>query len=237
MIETFAIAIAAHAAGDFLFQSGAMARGKAAGRLGVLAAHTTVHLALLLLLFAPTTPEAAAALLALALAHLVIDAAKALSGRDGLAAFAADQALHLASLAALAALMPGLWDASLWAPLAPEAPRLLLLGAALILATRAGSFAIARLMQALAPEGLPGETGLARGGAAIGYLERGLIVVLMLAGQPGSIGFLIAAKSILRFGTVAENRAASEYVIIGTLASFGWAIAVTAAAQALAARL
>jgi hypothetical protein len=38
------------------------------------------------------------------------------------------------------------------------------------------------------------------------------------------VGFLIAAKSILRFGSVKDDRALSEYVIIGTLASFGWAL-------------
>ena len=68
--------------------------------------------------------------------------------------------------------------------------------------------------------------GLPKGGATIGFLERGLIYILVVGGQPASIGFLIAAKSILRFGVIDENRAVSEYVIIGTLASFGWAIAV-----------
>ncbi|NDV00411.1 DUF3307 domain-containing protein [Pseudoroseicyclus tamaricis] len=241
MIESFALLLAAHALGDFLLQSDAMAARKAEGRPGALLAHAGIHLALLLALLAPTEPRAALALLALALAHLAIDAGKALLPRRGLTAFLVDQALHLASLALLAQLMPGLWEASLWAPYLAEAPRLLALGAGFLIAARAGSFAVALLMEGLAPGGLPaGEesgSGLPRGGAAIGYLERGLIFVLMLAGQPGSIGFLIAAKSILRFGTVSESRAASEYVIIGTLASFGWAIAVTFAAQALAARL
>ena len=49
----------------------------------------------------------------------------------------------------------------------------------------------------------------------------------MLADQPDAIGFLIAAKSILRFNELARDsdRRASEYVIIGTLASFAWALA------------
>ncbi len=40
------------------------------------------------------------------------------------------------------------------------------------------------------------------------------------------MGLLIAAKSILRFGAVRDDRALSEYVIIGTLASFAWALLV-----------
>ncbi len=51
--------------------------------------------------------------------------------------------------------------------------------------------------------------------------------MLVLAGEPDGIGFLIAAKSILRFNELAgdADRHVSEYVIIGTLASFAWAIA------------
>ena len=40
-------------------------------------------------------------------------------------------------------------------------------------------------------------------------------------------------KSILRFGTVKDDRRVSEYVIIGTLASFGWAILWASATAAL----
>jgi hypothetical protein len=69
-------------------------------------------------------------------------------------------------------------------------------------------------------ESLPGA------GRIIGLLERGLIFALILLGQPAGVGLLIAAKSILRFGAVKDDRALSEYVIIGTLASFSWAILV-----------
>jgi hypothetical protein len=69
-----------------------------------------------------------------------------------------------------------------------------------------------------------------------------MILMLLLANQPDGIGLLIAAKSILRFNELARpgkdpasDRRASEYVIIGTLASFAWAIA-TAWATAAALR-
>lgn len=90
-----------------------------------------------------------------------------------------------------------------------------------ILASRAGGFAIGLLMApfaAASPDGLPG------GGRVIGQLERGLIFAMILLGQPEGVGLLIAAKSILRFGAVKDDRAASEYVIIGTLASVIWAL-------------
>ena len=62
--------------------------------------------------------------------------------------------------------------------------------------------------------------------------------MLVLADQPDGIGFLIAAKSILRFDELQDDRRPprSEYVIIGTLASFAWAIATAAATGAALAR-
>ena len=86
------------------------------------------------------------------------------------------------------------------------------------------------------------QDGMPGGGKMIGLLERGLIYILVLAGLPIGIGFLVAAKSVLRFetakeGDLAENRKRSEYVIIGTLASFGWAILVSLAILFLLAQL
>jgi hypothetical protein len=60
---------------------------------------------------------------------------------------------------------------------------------------------------------------------------------MILLGQPEAVGLLIAAKSILRFGAVKDDRAASEYVIIGTLASFGWALLAAHGTQLLLASL
>jgi len=64
--------------------------------------------------------------------------------------------------------------------------------------------------------------GLVAGGSIIGRLERALIYVLVVSANPAGIGFLVAAKSILRFGEVKNRRQRmeAEYIIIGTLASF-----------------
>ena len=55
-----------------------------------------------------------------------------------------------------------------------------------------------------------------------------------MIGQPTGVTFLIAAKSVLRFNTVSGDRKASEYVIIGTLASIGWAMLTALAIVSLA---
>ena len=52
-------------------------------------------------------------------------------------------------------------------------------------------------------------------------------------GQPTGVGFLITAKSILRFGDVKEStqRKLTEYIIIGTFMSFGWGLAIAVLTQ------
>ncbi|MCW5958976.1 MAG: DUF3307 domain-containing protein [Pyrinomonadaceae bacterium] len=64
-------------------------------------------------------------------------------------------------------------------------------------------------------------------GKYIGILERLFVFTFVVSGQWQAIGFLIAAKSIFRFGYLKEsrNRKLTEYIIIGTLTSFGAAIA------------
>lgn len=71
--------------------------------------------------------------------------------------------------------------------------------------------------------------GLVTGGKTIGWLERLLIFVFVLTGQYAGVGFLIAAKSIFRFGELkdSENRKEAEYIIIGTFASFLFALLVS----------
>jgi hypothetical protein len=65
-------------------------------------------------------------------------------------------------------------------------------------------------------------------GTLIGNLERVLIVTFVLLGQWEAIGFLLTAKSILRFNDIkgVEQRALSEYVLLGTLLSFTTSIAI-----------
>lgn len=72
------------------------------------------------------------------------------------------------------------------------------------------------------------DNGLPKAGHYIGYLERLLIVTFIHMGYYESIGFLLAAKSIFRFGELKEKEElrSTEYVLIGTLLSFIIAIAV-----------
>jgi hypothetical protein len=218
MIETFAALLLAHTLADFLFQTNWMVQNKR--QLQPMLAHIAVVLATAIAATGTLHP----AIVLLAAIHMLIDAIKAGYFPNRLYPFLADQAAHFASLVAIAALQPDLWSIGVWAD-TPWLPGVMVVVAGMLLVTQAGGYAVGLLMQPWA-EDTP--TGLRNGGRVIGTLERGLIFLLILTGQAAGIGFLIAAKSVLRFGAVKDEGKLSEYVIIGTLASFGWAIAVTA---------
>lgn len=62
-----------------------------------------------------------------------------------------------------------------------------------------------------------------KSGALIGNLERWLILLFVILNQYEAIGFLVAAKSILRFNEVKDGEK-SEYVLGGTLLSIAIAV-------------
>ncbi len=68
-----------------------------------------------------------------------------------------------------------------------------------------------------------GAGGLPKAGSWIGVIERVLTLSFILIGSFEAIGFLLAAKSILRIGDLKDDREhkKTEYILIGTLLSFG----------------
>lgn len=177
-------------------------------------------------------------------------------------AFILDQGAHLGVLVSAAVIWPHAFASGIWAsppdwlewvaPLTAQSGLAALTCAAgFAFATRAGGFFMAMFMRRFEKVSSPpvehkrfvpgekrvgyvkaGENGLRRGGTWIGLLERALVFAFVLSGQFAAIGFLLAAKSILRFQLVA-SRSASEYVIIGTLMSISWALAAGFASRAL----
>ena len=70
------------------------------------------------------------------------------------------------------------------------------------------------------------DNSLQNAGKYIGILERLFVFCFILTFHFDAIGFLLAAKSIFRFGDLkeAKDRKLTEYVLIGTLLSFGFAL-------------
>ena len=67
---------------------------------------------------------------------------------------------------------------------------------------------------------------LAEAGKYIGILERLFVFAFIISGRWEAIGFLVAAKSVFRFGDLrqSKDRKLTEYILIGTLLSFGISI-------------
>lgn len=79
------------------------------------------------------------------------------------------------------------------------------------------------------------DNSLANAGNYIGILERLFVFCFIITGHFEAIGFLLAAKSIFRFGDLkeAKDRKLTEYVLIGTLLSFGIALLTGLIAQVM----
>lgn len=79
----------------------------------------------------------------------------------------------------------------------------------------------------------PALQGMPNAGKWIGFLERILIMTFIFTGNVEGIGFLLAAKSIFRFGELNKARdiKITEYVLIGTFVSFTIAILIGFAAK------
>ncbi|KQX15923.1 DUF3307 domain-containing protein [Flavobacterium sp. Root420] len=107
----------------------------------------------------------------------------------------------------------------------------------ILLVTKPASIIIKTIISIWSPENenTHADNSLAHAGNYIGILERLFVFCFILTGHFEAIGFLLAAKSIFRFGDLqeAKDRKLTEYVLIGTLISFGIAILTGLIVQAL----
>jgi len=250
MIETAVALFAAHVIADFVLQVRWIIDNK--HRPGPFLAHVAIVAATSAFLLGAWSGAALAAVAIVTVSHAVIDRVKLGYSkkpwvrehpRGTLVLFLSDQALHVLAIVLTAWYLREAWSQSWWTTV-PETWQtgfltLLCLVTGFILATRAGGFVIGMSMEGFvrtrsdssgdesSESGEPeSDQGLVHGGKWIGLLERALIFVLIMAQEFQAIGFLIAAKSILRF-QYSKERSHSETVIIGTLASFAWAIVVS----------
>lgn len=107
----------------------------------------------------------------------------------------------------------------------------------ILLVTKPTSIFIKTIISIWSPESQNShqDNSLANAGNYIGILERLFVICFILTGHFEAIGFLLAAKSIFRFGDLkeAKDRKLTEYVMIGTLISFGISILIGLAMQML----
>ncbi len=245
-----ALLLCGHMLGDFVFQTGGLARRKRDKARWVWVHVLVVALTQVAVLLPVMSLLGLVAIAGIAVLHGLTDMLKIAlvrRHRRPLTYFALDQGLHLAALAlawwfwrwGTAAALPG---SGLWWSL-PDALTPLLTTVAVVISAYAfngtgGASLVGGLLRRYHLGETPGSTGdQAPGSTAddapgstgdeppgepkgrmIGILERMLILTLVLIGQWGALGLVMAAKSIARFEELKE-RPFSEYYLIGTLAS------------------
>lgn len=218
--------ILAHLIGDFLLQPNSWIKNKEEKKLKspLLYVHALLH-GVLPLLFIWDLAFLPSALL-IAISHLVIDSAKVLFQKNKQRRwFVIDQLLHLGVLL----LVWFLWQDSFTVSDILFAPHTLVYLTAIVALTQPASVAIKIFISRWAPhtEADEGES-LEDAGKYIGMLERLFVLGFVVTGHWEAVGFLIAAKSVFRFGDLRESkdRKLTEYILIGTLLSFGMALVV-----------
>lgn len=104
-------------------------------------------------------------------------------------------------------------------------PKVLLLIANVIGVTVVSSIIMKTIISKWDLEENTNQESLENAGAYIGMLERLFIFAFIAMNYWGGIGFLLAAKSVFRFGDLSKSkdRKLTEYILIGTLISFGLA--------------
>ena len=164
------------------------------------------------------------AALLVAVLHLVIDGLKSIFS-DKKGAFFIDQLLHVVVIVAAVMLYNKVNAIALptWLP----EMNVLLWIVAFVFCLRPANFFIKNVFKdarITVPTNGEENQSLPNAGRVIGNVERLLTLVFVMLGQYEAIGFLLAAKSLLRFRET--DTVKSEYVLVGTLLSFGMAILV-----------
>ncbi|MFC5872614.1 Protein of unknown function [Chryseobacterium arachidis] len=218
--------ILAHLLGDFILQPNSWVAEKESKKLKskYLYLHVLIHTALSFIFLWDLELWWVAALVGIS--HFIIDAAKlsfqTIKNKKNW--FFIDQALHIAVIGGIS-----LYFNEFNVEFLKDQNFLKILMAALFLTTPASIF-IKILLSSWTP--VP-ETAtniqtesLSSAGKYIGILERLLVFTFIMVNHWEGVGFMVAAKSVFRFSDLAQakQRKLTEYVLIGTLLSFGMAV-------------
>lgn len=161
------------------------------------------------------------AALIIAATHLLVDAMKSYASKCKYIFFI-DQLVHLIVIVAVCYL----WNCNLPDCVSGMEEKYLALLLGVLICVKPSNIIIKEIFKAanikVYKDAETNVEDLPNAGKLIGIVERLLSLTFVLLGQYEAVGFIIAAKSILRFAE--GDKAKSEYVLIGTLLSFSIAI-------------
>ncbi|BEV03102.1 DUF3307 domain-containing protein [Chryseobacterium gambrini] len=218
--------ILAHLFGDFILQPNSWVAEKENKKLKsrYLYLHVLIH-TILSFIFLRNIQLWWVALL-VGFSHFIIDAAKLSfqTAKSKKIWFFIDQALHIAVIAGVS-----FYFNEFNFDFLKNQEILKIIMAALFLTTPASIF-IKILLSSWTPvpetqNNIQTES-LSSAGKYIGILERLLVFTFIVVNHWEGVGFMVAAKSVFRFSDLAQakQRKLTEYVLIGTLLSFGMAV-------------
>jgi hypothetical protein len=217
--------ILAHLVGDFYLQPKKWVKNKEKRLLKSiwLYVHVIIHLVLMLLIIWDLSYWKL--IISIGIAHLGIDLLKAFLSQkmNNRLLFFLDQLAHIISILVLTALFYSGYHSLEIA----VKPHHLLLITCLVFLTMPCSIIMKTIFTKWDIRKLSKDNkSLKDAGQYIGFLERLLVFIFIAVGRWEAVGFLITAKSVFRFGdlTASKERKLTEYILIGTLISFGLAI-------------
>lgn len=220
----------AHLIGDFVLQPKSWVNAKQRQKIKspYLYLHVLVHLALMLALIRIVIGDFSLWWVAIIVSclHFLIDALKIIfqNIRTKKRWFFIDQLLHLTVIAAV-----GCYFGEISISLAQNAFFWKVI-TGIVFVGPVSSIIVKTLISGFTPAATPadklGTESLENAGNYIGILERLLVFTFIVVGHWEGVGFMIAAKSVFRYSDLvqAKQRKLTEYVLIGTLLSFGLAI-------------
>lgn len=217
--------ILAHLIGDFLLQPRSWVKDKQKKKLKSpkLYLHILIHFALLFLIVWDVSLWPL--LVSVGILHFIIDAIKLILQNKATRRnwFFIDQALHIISIF----ITYYIFTEATFSTAILLSKNNLLLVTCLLFLTQPVSIIMKAIFSKWNIEKLTkGNESLEDAGKYIGILERVLVFIFIVTGHWEAVGFLITAKSVFRFGDLKESkhRKLTEYILIGTLISFGIAI-------------
>ena len=231
MLTLFLKLFLAHLLGDFVLQPQSWVI-KRRNNVSYLLLHILVHLLILTVVLYPSWSEYWVLILAIGCAHLAVDSLKIwwekLWPYRPVFLFALDQFLHLVVLSAATFYCFGIPTGFFEHLISNQI--ILCVIAFLLVAVVSPIFLRVFFSKWNQENELSNKRKdtLIDAGMLIGIMERLIIVLFIQVGFLSGIGFLLAAKSIFRFGDLknAKDTKFTEYVLVGTLASFTIAIVV-----------
>lgn len=217
----------AHILGDFVFQSESWVKDKENKKVKSikLYVHIGIHAVLLLLILQFNLQKYWLGFISIIVSHYAIDLLKLYFQKKKTKRiwFFIDQILHLICIVIATSFYVD-FNVSLENIITEK---FLLLLIFLLLVIFVAAIIIKLIITQWNPEKKKeNDDSLAKAGRYIGILERLFVFTFVITNHWEAIGFLLAAKSVFRFGdlTSSKDRKLTEYILIGTLLSFGFAI-------------